>query len=195
MYIVSAQWAFEVTYDPGRLILTGLAFTGSASPSSDLTVFAENRNPAAYIVLAAARYPWSLPFDVFTEEVRACLATLGTTRLDLIRALRPSVRNASVLDACEVLHTASEQIRQLTEPDAGSWGLLDTGNHLSEPSGDTSAPPIPGDWVGALSRLSVLLQRSRVSLPSCREERWAHAMSAAVPRPSCSRRTRTNPAA
>ena len=164
-WILSAHFAFVVTYDPGQLVLTGLAYTGSAS-SRDLTVFAENRNPAAYTVLAAARYPWSLPFDVFTEEVRACLATLGTTRLDLIRALRPSLRNASVLDACEVLHTASEQIRQLTEPDAGSWGLLDTGNHLSEPSGDTSAPSIPGDWVGALSRLSVLLQRSRVNLPT-----------------------------
>jgi len=170
-WIVSAQLAFEVTYDPGQLVLTGLAFTGSAAASGDLTVFAENRNPAAYTVLAGAPYPWSLPFDVFTEEVRACLATIGTPRLDLIRALRPAMRNASVLDACEILNTTPGQIRQLTGPDpaaplSASWGLLVTGNTLSEPTGDTSAPPIPGDWVGALSRLSVLLQRSGVELPT-----------------------------
>jgi hypothetical protein len=169
MYIVSAEWAYEVTYDPGRLILTGLAFTGSSSASADLTVFAENRNPAAYIVLAGTFYPWSLPFDVFTEEVRACLAAMGVTRLDLIRALRPELGNASVLDACEVLHTTPGQIEQLTGPDPAAgpsalWGLTATGNVLSEPSGDTGGPPIPGDWISALSRLSVLLQRSRVEL-------------------------------
>lgn len=165
-WFLTTTSTYSVVYDPGRLIVAGLAFTGAAAASGDLTVFPENRNPAAYTVLAEARYPWLLPFDVFTEEVRACLATVGTTRLDLIRVLRPSQRNASVLDACEILHTVPGQIRQLTGPDPAEtsvfWGLAETGNHVSEPSGDTGAPPIPEDWVGALSRLSVLLQRSRV---------------------------------
>lgn len=162
-WILSARDTVTVDYDPGRLILTGLAFTGSTS-RGDLTVFPENRNPLAYTVLASQPYPWSLPFDVFTEEVRACLATLGTTRRDLIRALRPGLRNASVLDASEVLDTCPAQLYQLfdttrqTEPYV-FWGLTETGNSVDEPSGDSSAPPIPCHWVGALSRLSVLLHR------------------------------------
>jgi hypothetical protein len=168
-WIVSAQLAFEVTYDPGQLVLTGLAFTGSAAASGDLTVFAENRNPAAYTVLAGAPYPWSLPFDVFTEEVRACLATIGTTRRDLIRASARHAQRVGPRCVRDPEHHARRS-GSLTDPDpaasSASWGLLVTGNTLSEPTGDTSAPPIPGDWVGALSRLSVLLQRSRVELPT-----------------------------
>jgi hypothetical protein len=171
-WIVSAEMDFRVTYNPGWVNLTGLAYTGSASTAAGtLATFPENRNPAAYAVLRDAPYPWSLPFDVFTEEVRACLQPMGTSRLALIRALRPGLRNASVLDACEILRTTPGQIRQITGPDptkgsSAFWGLTGDGNIISEPTGDTGAPPIAGDWTSALSRLSVILQRSGVPLPT-----------------------------
>lgn len=170
-WILSAADVFTVRYLSGGMVITGLAFTGS-TPGSDLTAFPENRNPCAYTVLAGARYPWSLPFDVFTEEVRACLMTLGVSRLELTRALRPVLRNSSVLDACEILDTCAGQLAQLTPQNppggpSGFWGLNDLNDPTTvvEPSGDPGAPPLPADWVGVLSRLSVLLHRSGVTLP------------------------------
>jgi hypothetical protein len=164
-WLVQSTFTYEVRNYFDQLVPTSLTFSGSTG-SGDLTAFAENRNPAAYAVLAAANFPWSLPFDLFTEEVRACLATLGVTRLDLFRALRPTIRNTSVTDAAEILQTTKGQLEQILSIPAVKpsryWGLAETGNAIPEPSGDTSAPPIPGDWIGALSRLSVLLHRSGV---------------------------------
>jgi len=170
-WLLTARADYSVRYDPDRLVIDGLAFASSAA-SGDLTVVPENRNPSAYTALTAAEYPWSLPYDVFLDEVRACLGVMGTSRLELQRALRPALRNRTVQDTAEILQTTAPQLDRITRSNptaaqrAACWGLAPTGNALADPSGDTAAPPIPGDWVGALRRLSVLLQRTALEVPS-----------------------------
>ena len=167
-WVVSGQFLFTVTYDPGEVSVDGLVFTGS-SQRDDLTSFAENRDPEAYRILSAACFPWSLPFQGPVHEIRACLATIGVSRRDLLRAVRPTIPGTAA-DTAEILGTTPAQLDQLSGPPpaagpAGFWGLAAAGNAVAEPSGDPGATPVPGDWTGALTRLSVLLERAGVGLP------------------------------
>ncbi|MBO3751123.1 peptidoglycan-binding protein [Streptosporangiaceae bacterium NEAU-GS5] len=158
-----------VRFSPDQVVVQGLTY-GSADHGDD-ALFPENRDPEAYRLLNAVSYPLDLPFDQFREEVRACLAIAGGSRLDLLRTLLPASRYVSVDDACEVLGAAPAQLAIITEPPASAaraaalWGLAEAGNSLSDPL-DGAAPPVPADWVGALSRASVLLDRSGVELPT-----------------------------
>src|SRR5262249_48954981 len=55
----------------------------------ELRAYPEHVNAAAYARLREAIYPWTLPFDLWTEEIRAYLDQLGTSRSALIEAVRP----------------------------------------------------------------------------------------------------------
>src|SRR5215216_6399181 len=57
--------------------------------TEELQAYPEHLNPAAYAILRESIYPWTLPFDLWTEEIRVYLDQLGTTRADLIQTLRP----------------------------------------------------------------------------------------------------------
>ena len=47
-------------------------------------------NAAAYEILKTARYPWSLPFDLWAEEARTYLGQLGVRRYELMQIFRRS---------------------------------------------------------------------------------------------------------
>jgi hypothetical protein len=169
-WVITTIQTVTVTYAPDSLTLTGMAYVASKA-DTDLTVFPANRNPKAYALLAdatASVFPWTLPFDPFIEEARACLAALGLPRGVLLRTLRPKLIRMTLEDACESLATSLQQLQIAAEaePDdtrgALLWGLNVSGNALIDPSGDSDAAAIPSDWVGALSRLSVLIDRSGV---------------------------------
>ncbi len=168
-WTLTANVTATVRFTPDRVVVQGLTY--GSSDRTDDALFPENRDPEAYRLLNSAAYPLDLPFDLFREEVRACLAIAGGSRLDLLRTLLPSRRYASLDEACEVLDAAPAQLAIVTEaPGAAArvaalWGLAENGNTLTDPL-DGTAPPVPADWVGALSRASVLLDRSRVELPT-----------------------------
>lgn len=72
--------------------------------AAELRAYPQYVNPKAYEKLRAAKYPLSLPFDLFAEDVRAAFQKTNLQRWDLMRTLRGGAapNNPSVLDiACE----------------------------------------------------------------------------------------------
>ncbi len=168
-YILTATFTAVVAESADAVQMEGLVYN-SSTPGEDHTVVAEYRNPEAYRMLSAAVYPLDLPFDVFVEEVRSCAQTLGVSRLELMRLLRslPTAKYTTRPEAIEELQTNDTLLGLLAEGAptnaraAALWGLQENGSALVDPLGDANAKPIPTDWRGALSRLSVLLDRSRL---------------------------------
>lgn len=58
------------------------------SGAAELRAYPQYVNPKAYEKLRAAKYPFTLPFDLFAEEVKAGFQKTNLQRWDLMRALR-----------------------------------------------------------------------------------------------------------
>ncbi len=56
--------------------------------AEELRAYPQYVNPKAYKKLREARYPMTLPFDLFAEEVRAAVRKTNLKRWDLMRTLR-----------------------------------------------------------------------------------------------------------
>ncbi|MBI2998767.1 MAG: hypothetical protein HYY46_10020, partial [Deltaproteobacteria bacterium] len=56
--------------------------------AAELRAYPQYVNPKAYAKLRQARYPLTLPFDLFAEEVRAAFQKTNLQRWDLMRTLR-----------------------------------------------------------------------------------------------------------
>lgn len=67
-------WQFVLARE--SLVVLSLSYRNS-SVRSQLAASPENRNPLAYALLRTRAFPWSLPLDLPTEEVRAFLGDLG----------------------------------------------------------------------------------------------------------------------
>ena len=62
--------------------------------ADELRAYPQYINPKAYSKLSMAKYPLTLPFDLFSEEVRAAFQKTNLQRWDLMHALRgPSAPN------------------------------------------------------------------------------------------------------
>jgi GH18 family chitinase len=101
---VSAQDEFGnwVIHDTAQTYLVqkqagGLAVSISRQThltADELSAYPEYTNSNAYSVLSTAPFPLALPFDLYTEEVRAYLATMNIQRATLMEAFRgPSAPN------------------------------------------------------------------------------------------------------
>ena len=80
--------------------LSGGAFTVSIlrqthGPSEDLMAYPEYVNQAAYSVLSKADFPMALPFDLYTESVRAYLGLASVTRAQVMEVFRWQGRRES----------------------------------------------------------------------------------------------------
>lgn len=71
--------------------------------SDELRAYPQYVNAKAYEQLAAARFPYTLPFDLYAEEVRAALQKSSLQRWDLMSTYRgPATENPNDVDiACE----------------------------------------------------------------------------------------------
>ncbi|MDB6008334.1 MAG: hypothetical protein JWL65_584, partial [Gammaproteobacteria bacterium] len=91
--------------DPNRWVVHGEAVTyllkkkatpdffaeilrNTKASAAELRAYPQYVNPKAYETLRAAKYPLSLPFDLFAAEVRAAFQKSNLQRWDLMRALR-----------------------------------------------------------------------------------------------------------
>lgn len=82
--------------------------------AEELRAYPQYVNPAAYADLRKAKYPMTLPFDLFAEEVRAAFQKTNLQRWDLMRTLRgPSDPN----DPSEA-EIAAEYFGISADPDA-----------------------------------------------------------------------------
>ncbi|MCB1765945.1 MAG: hypothetical protein KDJ22_07765, partial [Candidatus Competibacteraceae bacterium] len=135
-------------------------------------------NPDAYWTLRICLYPWSLPFDLHWEEVRAYLGHLGVPRHRIMEVFLPGERRAILEDpglglAREYLGFIPEEADILTKPypDPPSkpkpwklWGFeqltLDPQHSIPDPA-DSTLRIASGHWLDVLgSRVDVFLQQS-----------------------------------
>ncbi|HEY2714688.1 MAG TPA: neuraminidase-like domain-containing protein [Solirubrobacterales bacterium] len=134
----------------------------------ELNANPEYPNDPAYQRLAAASYPWTLPFDLPLAEARAYLAQIGLDRPGLTEAFRPladpSADDLSRLaaerlgfSALEADVVTSEPAEALHEP-WEYWGLEETVNTIVDPLDPTKT--VSGDWLTVLAQARVLLNRS-----------------------------------
>jgi Tc toxin complex TcA C-terminal TcB-binding domain/Neuraminidase-like domain len=166
---VEQWWELRVTKTAaavlpfGRLILAGLSYQNSAL-AERLTGTPENRNPAAYNILAgaAAVFPWALPFDLPLQELRAFLDVLGTSRSVLIDIAHPQERLILPAAVHELLGLSKTEADLIVDAPTSMepwkfWGLKEGDNKVKDVIAglDRSGP-----WPTILERLSLLLQQS-----------------------------------
>lgn len=96
-------------------------------------------NEGAYTVLRNARYPSSLPFDLFTEELRAYLGKAGIKRAGLMEVFRGNTapNNPADIDiAAEYFCIAKDEQSIIFSADAPNqfvyWGEPDNATAISE---------------------------------------------------------------
>lgn len=165
-WIVSLAGELHINYTADSLTLKALTYQ-SSTPSQDLVASPENRNPSAYRRLQEASFPWSLPFDLPLEEVRAYLTRAGISRLRLMELVGPATRLGDDATAREVLGLSEAETKLITTSATPSrlwelWGLKVENNRavihdasIDEPVSDTP--------LNLLARISILLQQSRLS--------------------------------
>ncbi|MCH8877936.1 MAG: peptidoglycan-binding protein [Chloroflexi bacterium] len=95
--------------------------------AEDLRVHPENIVSAAYQLLQVSDYPWTLPFNLWTAEMRSYLKPLGVTRAEILRQLNPHPANALPETlrnnvAAEVLHLIPRDWEILAGREAGGLG-------------------------------------------------------------------------
>jgi hypothetical protein len=78
-------WRHTIATGPASLSVTTTPQTSGSSREQDANP--EHVHPPAYAVLRTRVYPWMMPFDLWLEEVRAFLATLGVRRAELMEDL------------------------------------------------------------------------------------------------------------
>lgn len=123
--------------------------------SEELRAYPEHLHTNAYVRLRKLIYPWTLPFDLWNEEIYAYLQQLGTSRTVLIRTFHPptSPNDPSALaiarDTLRLSATAWDAIADTsTSADRiwAGWGV--------------PGPPLTGD----LGDVPAFLERSGLSL-------------------------------
>ncbi len=140
----------------------------------ELNANPEHVNPAAYVKLAEAVYPWTLPFDLPLSEARAYLGQLNLSRAELISAFQqpegfpeagPPFPQAEAL-AREQLGLSAFQAEIITGAASAAsfksweyWGLhKEREETIVDP--DDPTKKVSGTWIEILSQVRVLLARS-----------------------------------
>lgn len=111
--------------------------------AADLALHPEHQSDVAYATLSAAglRHPWSLPFDLTDEEVRAYLPLAATTRVAIMEALGTADPVADPSDAerqeatRERIGLTPEALDIVLHPaGAADWALADADAAWTTPS-------------------------------------------------------------
>src|SRR5262249_42147322 len=162
-YVVQVDTNVILGIAPEAATVTALTYQNS-SILTNLAAIPENRNPEAYQKLRQAIFPWTLPLDLWIEEIRAFLTALGVSRRRLIEIACPPTGLGSDMYVAEVLDLSAEERRQISQ-DAGtqpwiSWGLTEQNNRVT----DTIAGMERGDgWLDVLKNVSMVMQQSRLT--------------------------------
>ena len=86
----------DVTYrlkKPGGPNFFAEILRNTKASAAELRAYPQYVNPKAYEKLREAKYPLTLPFDLFAEEVRAAFQKCNLQRWDLMRTLRGTPNN------------------------------------------------------------------------------------------------------
>ncbi|MBS3777238.1 MAG: hypothetical protein KGY70_18730, partial [Bacteroidales bacterium] len=136
-----------------EILENGVSYN-SASYQTEGTANELSANPAhlnveAYEKLAEAVYPWSLPFDLWTEEARTYLNHLGVSRYKLLETFRKNGKTPEPDD-----YTIAGEYFGMTST---GWQIIaGTTSHDNREFWGMSEI----DWVDELSRVPVFLEKS-----------------------------------
>lgn len=162
--IASVKQFRTLSKSPAQLRLTSLAYQ-SGEVGLDAIAEPENRNPAAYVKLNDAKFPWSLPLDLPLEETRLLLKRARSSRRRLLELTLGGKPRKNITFALEILglsHTEAGLIAQPALQDTiyARWGL--------KPDAKTIRDAAVGrDVTGTtalelLKNVSILLQQSQL---------------------------------
>ena len=169
--ILDSGWVFTVKYLGSQQGFDVVAWPQTSWTGAELRANPEHVHNAAHDELLNAVYSWDLPFNLAAEEIRGYLAHFGVKRTEVMetffRGPQDVLMETSI--ANEYIGVTEEESRIITGVKTGGsgtpsgpwdfWGLLQTGNNISDPT-DGSAPPATGDWDVVLKRVSIFLQKS-----------------------------------
>jgi hypothetical protein len=123
----------------------------------------------AYALTGKAVFPLILPFDLPFAQTTAYIGALGTTRAAVLGlfAGNPVLVNAASL-ACASLQINPEMQKVINGSDTNKqwerWGLAEVPASVIDPETRNIYVPNPPNWVAALSKVPVLLNRTGLSL-------------------------------
>lgn len=172
----SSRWSitdgsvlYSIVKAGAAVSVTG-AWPQTGASAASLAAVPEHVNGAAYTVLRDGVYPWSLPLDLPTEEIRVFLGHLGTPRHELMDELFAGGPTAALVDvatAAEYLGLSDAQRRCVTNTVNPArqpweyWGLQQNGNAVTvfDPVANDFADK-PLGWLDALGWVRQVLRRS-----------------------------------
>lgn len=170
-WTISSLFIFDFEYRANAIDLVAIAYQSSHPESSPL-VEPEYRNPEAYRVLAGALFPWSLPFDLAAEEDRFIFGYLGISRLAIQALLSgpdPWAPTSPVVNSypSEVLGIQAAEFNLIKTEAVDSalwarWGLTVDQAGQSKVFDARTGEYVEGPPLAVLSRVSILLQQSRL---------------------------------
>jgi hypothetical protein len=160
--------------EPDQLTITALTYQ-TTGDSEELKASPGNQNPYAYEKLRQVNFPWSLPFNLPLETVRAFLERAGVSRRQLIQISKPESYLDDLCWVYEVLGISSEEAYQIANPPTESrilwncWGLSPDENGQVRIYDAAAGENVPsdnnpsGNPFQVLSRVSILMQQARIS--------------------------------
>ena len=125
---------------------------------------------AAYNLTAQVVFPLTLPFDLYFSRTTAYIGALGTSRaamLAIVAGNSPSAA-AAISIAAANLGINSELLQVIDGTDRHQawdrWGLPQKPAQVIDPGTRAPYSPNPTDWVAAVSKVPVLLNRAGLTL-------------------------------
>ena len=127
----------------------------SDGTAADLLAAPEYVNPGAYAALAAAKYAFTLPYDLVHQETVSYLGQFDLPRVDLMIVLRKAGNPADATIAAERLGLTDAQRKLVVTPAPGDQ--------------DTIWNTAPLGPLGGIARIDNLLSRAQLDYPELAE--------------------------
>jgi hypothetical protein len=147
-----------------------VTFIDTIGTSAERRALPQQISQAAYVKTATNIFPLSLPFDLPFAQTTAYIAALKTTWAAILSlfVFRPTSAGASdATIACAAFGINPEMQAVVDSPDTTHpwtrWGLPQKPSSVIDPKNGTPYSPTPTDWVAALQKVPVLLNRTGLS--------------------------------
>jgi hypothetical protein len=115
-WVVHGDETTYLLHRPGSGSYRARILPNTKASAEELRAYPAYVDAKAYEALRGAAFPWSLPFDLFGEEVRAGFAKAGISRSELMRTLRHFPGTSLSIGPIEVEVPGSETMRTRRPP-------------------------------------------------------------------------------
>jgi hypothetical protein len=166
-YIDLVNEIFEAAIAPPPIPVTFIDTTGT---SAERRALPQNTSQAAYVLTAGAVFPIKLPFDLAFAQTSAYLSALGVNRAAVLALFAGNPVAPSI--APEIAGTGlgiNPAMRGVingsdTHQPWERWGLAQNPATVIDPKTGQPYSPNPADWVAALNKVPLLLNKAGLSI-------------------------------